>query len=138
MRSFRTSITIHSSAETVWNILTDASTWTRWNTTVERIEGKIAPGQTVKVYPKISPKQAFPVKVTEFSAPHRMVWSGGMPFGLFVGKRTFTLEPAGNGVRFTMEEVFSGPLSGLIGKSIPDMQPVFAEFAAALKTHSEK
>ena len=31
-----------------------------------------------------------------------------------------------------MEEIFTGLLAPLIGKSILDMQPVFDEFAAAL------
>jgi len=137
MRAFRTSITIHSSADHIWRILTDAVTWTQWNTTVEKIEGTIALGKTVKVYPKINPKQAFPVKVTEFTAGKGMVWSGGMPFGLFTGKRIFTLWPNGDQVLFTMEETFSGPLEPLIGKSIPNMQPVFEEFAAALKKRAE-
>jgi hypothetical protein len=66
------------------------------------------------------------------------VWSGGMPLGLFKGERTFTLTPTrGGDVEFSMSEVFSGPLAGLIGKSIPDLQPAFDEFAASLKRRAE-
>jgi len=137
MKSFRTSIMIRSTPESVWAILTDASAWTRWNTTVDKIEGRIAPGEKVKVYPKISPGRAFPVTVREFSPNQRMVWSGGMPLGLFQGRRTYTLTPHGVDVEFVMEEIFTGLLEPLIGKSIPDMQPVFDEFAAALKKRAE-
>jgi hypothetical protein len=137
MKPFRTSIMIRSTAERVWGILTDASAWTQWNTTIEKIEGRIAPGEKVKVYTKISPGRAFPITVSEFSPNHRMVWSGGMPLGLFKGQRTYTLSPHGAEVEFVMEEIFTGLLAPLIGKSIPDMQPVFDEFAATLKKRAE-
>jgi hypothetical protein len=139
MKIFRTSIVIDATPSDVWRILTDASGWLQWNTTVENIEGVIALGETVKVYPKINPKRAFPVKVSEFVPDQRMVWTGGMPLGLFKGVRTYTLEleDRSGGVEFTMEEVFTGLLEPLIGKTIPDMRPVFEEFAAALKRRAE-
>jgi hypothetical protein len=36
-----------------------------------------------------------------------------------------------------MEEVFDGLLAGTIGKSIPNLQPAFDEFAACLKRRAE-
>jgi hypothetical protein len=77
------------------------------------------------------------VKVTGFEAGKRMVWTGGMPLGLFKGERTFTLTPRGESVEFAMREEFSGLLSGLIAKSIPDLQPDFEAFARALKARAE-
>ena len=61
-----------------------------------------------------------------------------MPFGLFKGQRTFTLleHPDGT-VAFCMIETFSGLLSPLIERSIPNLQPAFDEFAAALKEQAE-
>ena len=38
-----------------------------------------------------------------------MVWSGGMPLGLFTGTRTFTLTAKGDGTTdFHMQEVYAG------------------------------
>lgn len=60
------------------------------------------------------------------------------PFGLFKGLRTYTLAPTGNGsVTFTMHEVFSGPMLGMIRKSIPDMTDAFHQFVAGLKSRAE-
>ena len=68
-----------------------------------------------------------------------MTWTGGMPFGLFKGVRTFTLTPnAGNGVTFTIREDYSGPLLGLFARSIPDMTQTFENFAAGLKAFAEQ
>ena len=67
-----------------------------------------------------------------------MVWTGGMPLGLFKGERTYTLVPDRDGVIFSMTEVYSGPMAGMITKSIPDLQPAFDEFGACLKQAAEK
>ena len=105
---------------------------------IRKVEGAIAPGGRLKVFTALSPGRAFPVRVSEFDPPRRMVWTGGMPFGLFRGVRTYTLAPVGAGVEFTMSEVFTGPLSPLIGLTIPDLQPSFVAFAAALKKRAEQ
>lgn len=139
MKVFSSHTTINAPAERVWGILTDGPSYTTWNSTVAKFEGAIKRGEKVKVFAKINPGRAFPVKVTELDAPKRMVWTGGMPLGLFKGVRTFTLTPTGSGaVAFDMREVFSGPLSPLIGRSIPDLQPAFDDFAADLKRAAEQ
>lgn len=138
MKTFQSAAAIRATPEVIWAILTDAPKYPTWNPTVDKVEGRIAPGEKVKVHVKINPGRAFPVKVTEFEPGRKMVWSGGMPLGLFKGERTFTLTPRADGtVEFRMAEVFSGPLSGMIEKSIPDLQPAFDEFAAALKKRAE-
>jgi hypothetical protein len=76
--------------------------------------------------------------VVEFEPNRKMVWRSGMPLGLFQGARTFTLESLGDKrVRFSMREEFTGLLSPMIGKSIPDLNPTFAAFSAALKKRAE-
>jgi hypothetical protein len=138
MKSFATSITIRARPETVWALLTDAAGFPQWNSTVEKIEGRIAAGEKVTVYAKVSPGRAFPLTVTEFAPPQRMVWAGGMPLGLFTGTRSFTLAPtADGGVRFAMGETYGGLLAPLITRSIPDLQPAFDTFAADLKHRAE-
>lgn len=137
MKSFAVSTIIRATPETVWAILTDGAKWTTWNTTIEKVEGAITPGGKLKVYTKLSSGRAFPVRVSEFAPPRQMVWTGGMPLGLFRGVRTYTLTPTDGGVEFSMREVFSGLMAPLITRSIPDLQPSFEEFAAALKRRAE-
>ncbi len=138
MKTFESNITIHAAPETIWTILTDAPAYPQWNPTVDKVEGTIEHGQKIKVFAKISPGRAFPVKVSEFRPREKMVWSSGMPLGLFKGERTFTLTPGADGsVEFAMREVFSGLLSPLIERSIPDLKPEFDRFADALKRKAE-
>lgn len=139
MKSFQTSIAIAATPEKVWTILTDLKQWPSWNTTVEKVDGQVAQGSKVTVYAKISPGRAFPLKVSQLTPPTLMVWSGGMPLGLFKGERTYRLTPEDDGkVRFEMAEQFTGLMAPLITRSIPDLQPSFDEFAACLKKAAEK
>lgn len=139
MKSFATSTAIRATPERIWTLLTDANGYPAWNSTVERVEGSIAPGETIKVHAKIAPGRAFPVRVSTFEPGRRMTWTGGMPLGLFTGEREFTLTPTGDGsVTFAMREAFTGLLAPLIGRSIPDLQPAFDAFAADLKRRAEE
>ncbi len=138
MKRFHTSIEIRATPDKIWNILTDAPGWNSWNTTIDKVVGRIALGEKVKLFVKLNPGRAFPVKVSSFDARRKMVWTGGMPLGLFKGERTYVLAPTNGGVEFSMTEVFSGLLSPLIEKSIPDMQPAFDQFAACLKRRAEQ
>ena len=134
---YTTSTTISATPEAIWDILVDISNWTEWNTTIQEIEGNAAPGGKIKLRAKVNPGRTFSINVAEFSPPGRMVWSGGMPLGLFKGERTYTLTAQDAGTEFTMTEVYSGLMAGMITRSIPDLQPSFDEFAAALKTKAE-
>jgi hypothetical protein len=136
-RRYTVSRTIDARPDAVWDLLADASTYRDWNPAVLDIEGPIRLGSTVRLVSVASPKRTFSVTVAEMEAPHRMVWSDGMPLGLFRGDRTYLLEPDGDGTRFTMTEEFSGALSSLICRSIPDLTPSFAQFADGLKTAAE-
>jgi hypothetical protein len=111
---------------------------TRWDSGVDAVEGTIAPGATITVPSKAAPGRAFAVKVTEFVPGHRMVWSGGMPLGLFNGVRTFALVPERDGsTRFTVREEYTGPLLPMIWRSMPDLGPSFRVFANGLKARAE-
>ena len=63
MKRFATSTTIRARPETIWALLTDAAGFAGWNSTVDRVDGNIAPGERVKVYAKASPGRAFALNV---------------------------------------------------------------------------
>ena len=105
---------------------------------MKQVEGRIGPGEKIKVVSEANPGRSFPVKVTSFQTGKGMTWSGGMPLGLFKGVRTFTLSPQGTGAtKFDVREEYTGPLLPLIWKSMPDLQPSFDKFAVGLKERAE-
>jgi hypothetical protein len=138
MKSYEASTVIDAAPDAVWAVLTDGGAYGEWDSGA-RVEGRIAPGERLKVTSEASPGRAFPIKVTEFEAPRRMTWTGGMPLGLFRGVRTFRLEPRdGAETAFTMREEYSGPMLPLIWRSMPDLQPSFEQFARGLKARAER
>ncbi len=138
MKEYQASITIQASADKVWQILTQAEEYPRFDPLCDEIRGTIALGSKIKAFSNLGPGRAFPVKVTQMDENRQMTWSGGMPLGLFKGVRTFTLQSVSESeTSFTVKEVFSGPMLALIGKSIPDMTDPFQQFVDGLKAHAE-
>ena len=137
MRFYESSATIDATPEVIWAILADERGYPDWDSGVVRVDGTIAPGEKLKLYSELDPGRGFPLRVTEFAPPRRMVWRGGMPLGLFKGLRTFELTPSEGATVFRMREEFTGPLTGLMWRSMPDMQPSFDQFARGLKARAE-
>jgi hypothetical protein len=137
-RTYTASRDIKASPQVVWDLLTDPSSYQNWNPAVLSIEGAMSPGGTITLVSVASPQRTFSLTVTAMQAPVRMVWSDGMPLGLFRGVRTYHLDPAGSGTAFSMTEEFSGPLAGLIIKAIPDLTESFNQFADGLKAAAER
>ena len=122
MQEYRASTTSQAPPEWIWAVLTNGAAYPEWEPNTVRIEGWITPGEKLTAFSTPSPGRAFPVSVTEFVPAQRMTWMGSMPFGLFTGVRRFTLTPWGNGItEFTLHEVFSGPLLGLVARTLPDL-----------------
>ena len=137
MKHYEASSTIAAPPEAVWAILADAPAYSDWDSGVVRVEGKIGPGEKLKVTSEVNPKRAYPVKVTRFEPGRAMAWTGGVPLGLMKGVRTFSLAPENGTTRFTLREEFTGPMLPLIWRSMPDMQPSFDKFATGLKARAE-
>ena len=138
MKAYEASADIRAEPGRVWAILTDGPAWSSWDSGVDRVDGRIAAGETITIHSKVAPGRAFPVKVTTFEPDRTMVFSGGMPLGLFKGVRTYTLAPHGDGqTRVHMREEYSGPLLGMMWRSMPDLQPSFDRFVKGLKQRAE-
>jgi hypothetical protein len=141
MKEFATTAGIRAKSEAIWAILTDGPGYANWNPEISRIVGRIAIGEKIKAHVVLHGGKIQPVsvRVTSLEPPLRMVWTGGLPFGLFTGQRTFSLTPREGGiVEFTLHLRFSGLLSPLIAKSLGDRQPDIDAFAAGLKTWAER
>jgi hypothetical protein len=122
----------------IWALLTDAPTFSSWNSTVTRLKGTIALGQKLELTTPAAPKRTFTPKVTKLDAHREMEWSDGMA-PMFKGVRTFTLTAKESGVtEFAMTEVFSGLMLPLIKGSLPDFQSYFEAYADDLRRAAER
>ncbi len=129
--------TIRATPDRVWALLTDATGFPRWNSTVTSIEGEIADGRTLKLKVPTAPERVFKPRVSIVESGRSMIWSDGMA-PMFKGIRTFTLAPRGDGsTEFSMKEAFSGLMLPMIKGSLPDFAPVFETYAEDLRRAAE-
>ena len=132
------SININAKPSRIWGLLTNASGFPQWNSTVESIEGNIALGETIKLKARIAPERTFKLKVGQFVPNEMMVWQDGTA-PMFTGVRKYMLTSQPNGTTdFTMSETYAGLMLPMIGGSLPDFRPTFERYAADLKKESEK
>jgi hypothetical protein len=131
---------IHASTQTVWDVLTDAPGYAEWNPEILAVEGRMALDGRIKARVKVGGGaiRTVSMRVTAFEPPSRMEWVGGLPLGLFVGRRTFVIVPREGMVEFRMHLRMSGPLAPLILKSVGDRQPEIDTFSAALRSRAEQ
>jgi uncharacterized protein YndB with AHSA1/START domain len=126
------STTIHADPAIVWALLTHASDFPRWNSTVTSIKGEIQEGGTIELKSILAEKRTFKLKVKEFVPQKRLVWGDAM------GNRVYTLTRGdGGSTIFTMTEKIGGPLFPLFAGSIPSFDDVFERYAAVLKREAE-
>ena len=135
-----TVVHVQATPQRVWDVLTDAAAYGDWNPEVVGIAGSIALDEKIRARVKVGGGaiRTVSMRVTAFDAPSRMQWTGGLPLGLFVGVRTFTVTPRADGAEFRMHLKMSGPLAPLILKSVGDRQPEIDTFAAALRARAER
>src|ERR1700743_1198693 len=73
-RETSVSIDIEADPAIIWALLTKASDYPRWNTTVTSIEGNIALGEKIKLKSTLDAKRIFKLKVKEFVPEQKLVW----------------------------------------------------------------
>ena len=139
MKEYTTTATINADPKTVWSVLTDSARYSEWNPEIVGIDGQMHTGARVKVQVRLGTGAVrnLAQRILTFDPPTKLVWQGGLPLGLFVGRRTFTLIPVPDGTEFRMHIRMSGPLSAPIIKSMGDRQPEIDKFSAALKVRAE-
>lgn len=131
-RETSVSATIYADPGIVWALLTHASDFARWNSTVISMKGEIKEGGTVELKSILDDKRTFKLKVKEFVPEKRLAWGDAL------GTRVYTLDKVKAGeVRFTMSEKIGGPLFPLFAGSIPSFDESFVQFAADLKKEAE-
>ena len=135
-----TTARIAAPAASVWRVLTDAAGYAEWNPEILHVAGRFGVDERIKVRVKVGggAVRALSMRITAFDPPSRMEWTGGLPLGLFVGRRTFVVVPQGEGAEFRMHLQMTGPLALWIVKSVGNRQPEIDSFAEALRVRVEQ
>jgi uncharacterized protein YndB with AHSA1/START domain len=131
-RETTVSIDIQADPSIIWALLTNASDFPRWNSTVISIDGNITKGGKIQLKSTLDPKRVFKLSIKAFEADKRLAWGDAM------GKRVYTINSIGNGLtNFTMTEKIGGPIFPLFAKMIPPFDQSFEQYAKDLKKEAE-
>ena len=130
-RETSVSINIMADPGIVWALLTNASDYPRWNSTVVSIKGEIRQGGNIELKSTLDEKRTFKLKIKEFEPEKRLVWGDAM------GNRIYSITKKDANVRFEMAEKIGGPLFPLFAGYIPPFDESFERFAADLKKEAE-
>jgi uncharacterized protein YndB with AHSA1/START domain len=136
MPTFEATTSVAAPRAVVWSTLLATERWTSWDPQLDSVAGRLADGERLEIRVKDNPRP-FTLKVSTWEPQRRIVLTGGMPLGLFTGTRTYALADGGAGTTVTVRETYTGPLAGLIGRSIPDLQPSFDSFVSGLRRDAE-
>lgn len=130
-RQTQVSIDIHADAPIVWALLTNATDYPRWNSTIVTLKGEIKLGEKLRLVSTLDESRTFKLKVKEMVTEERLTWGDGK------GNRIYTLTPIDQGIRFTMDEKIGGLMFPMYAKFIPPFDEAFEQFAADLKKEAE-
>lgn len=122
---------IDSDLTTVWEVLTDAPQYARWNSTIVSLEGQIKKGNKIQLKSTLDPKRTFKLKVKEMITNELLVWGDAM------GQRTYKLSKTNGGVLFSMTEKIGGLLFPLFASKIPSFDQSFEDFTSDLQKECE-
>lgn len=124
--------TIFANPAIVWALLTRASDFSRWNSTVTSIKGEIRQGETIELKSILDEKRTFKLKIKEFVPEKRLAWGDSQ------GSRVYMIDQAnGGGILFQMSEKIGGPFFPLFARYIPPFDQSFEQFVADLKKEAE-
>lgn len=125
------STTVNANASILWALLTNASDFSRWNSTIVSIEGEIQKGETVRLKSTLDPNRTFKLKIKEMIPEQKLVWGDAL------GRRTYTLEKQEDSTVFTMDEIIGGLMFPLFANKLPPFDNSFEQFASDLKKEAE-
>ena len=143
MKELHSEIEIQASAQRVWKLLTDFTSFPLWNPFIRRVSGEVKEGKQIKVYVQPSGTSGIKFQPTILKVePNRELrWRGHfLTPGFFDGEHIFTIEPLDeNCVRFVQREIFNGSLVPLFANKLDnETMRGFEEMNHALKVQAEQ
>ncbi len=135
---YQSKIIINAPCEQVFNAISNVDLFPIFDPSCLKIEGSIKQKQNIKIYTRDRPQRPLMMRVSVVEKNQKMVWSTGLPFGLFRRVRSFIVfAKDDHTTEFLIAEVYSGPLLGLLKNTISDMSKEQKLFTKGLKKYLE-
>lgn len=118
------SVEIEASRELVWKVLTDLEAFSEWNPMIRRAEGRLRPGEFLRVrfQPHGSRGHDFKPRLTVVDPPRELRWTAFLDLPrIFHFEHYWILEEAGEGKTLLKHGVFvKGVLAPLVWKRVEE------------------
>lgn len=135
-----TSIVIDAPAFSVWNLLTDLASYSRWNPFITRIKGELKQGGRLDMEIKLEKIVAIDPVVQDVQLERQISWLDRSTGSLFVAEHRLEIQTlAHDRVTFFQIASFTGPIVSLVEKRLEiGFRKGLEEMNAALKKVAEQ
>jgi hypothetical protein len=135
-----TSIIIDAPAFSVWNLLTDLASYSRWNPFITRIEGELKQGGRLDMEMKLEKVIAIDPVVQDVQLERQISWLNKSTGNLFVAEHRLEIQTlAHDRVTFFQIASFTGPIVSLLEEKLETgFRKGLEEMNAALKKVAEQ
>lgn len=131
---------IDAPAFSVWNLLVDFASYSRWNPFIRRIKGELRQGSMLDMDIMLDGKAvAVNPTVAGVEMERQILWEGRIG-SLFASEHRLAIEPLTHDrVTLFQSERFSGPVVSLVARKLDTvLRKGFEEMNSALKQMAEK
>lgn len=136
-------IIINSSKEQIWKVLSNLPNYSKWNTLVPMVSGRLVIGEKLKIQVSLpsSEPMNYQVTIIEVKENEYIKWLGHFKLpGLFDGLHSYRLSAINNDItELIHEERFRGLLVPFVWKTLgPKFNARFSESNESLKQFVER
>jgi hypothetical protein len=135
-----TSIVIDAPAFSVWNLLTDLASYSRWNPFITRIKGELKQGGRLDMEMKLEKVIAIDPVVQDVQLERQISWLDKSTGNLFVAEHRLEIQTlAHDRVTFFQIASFTGPIVSLVEEKLETgFRRGLEEMNSALKKVAEQ
>jgi hypothetical protein len=142
MELIHTEIDIEAPPERAWRVLADLASYPEWNPFLRKVEGRLAPGERLRVEMELPPgtRRVFRPTITRLAEREEIRWLGRVVVpGILDGEHAFVLERfRPDRVRFFQREIFRGALASIARRRRDEIEAAFIKMNEAFKARVER
>jgi hypothetical protein len=136
VKSFESETLINARPSTVWDIVTDASNVTVWESGITAIDGEMRDGGTIWITTNGNGRRGLRMRVQQIPG-EVMRWRTTLPLVLLHRTFTVSLSPEAGQTHLRITHQVGGLLSPFAGKTLPALPDAIETVVQAVKKRAE-
>lgn len=136
MQFFESKTLINARPTTVWDVLTDTSNLTVWNSGITDLTGDIRHGGKIRIKSARGGGRTLRIRIGLIPG-EVMTWTIRGPLGLYKGVRTVSVTPERGITHMKATVSFSGPLHRILSRMLPDTERAMEDYVPAVRHRAE-